>query len=95
MATAFVVIVLVTALIVKDLRRVSKHDTSEGMDVRRGFVLRKCSIFQGSLMKVLPLTAIKTVVVVWQIVYQVRRGSCHKSMFLCWCSYVYADSHGS
>lgn len=37
----------------------------------QGFFQRKLSSFQQVLMKTLPETAIKTVVVVWQIIFQV------------------------
>lgn len=80
---ALVVVLLAAALVLKDLGSALKDDTGEGMDVRRGLVARKCSMFMGSLMKVLPLRAIKIVVVVWQIVSQVRRGAGLWMMFLC------------
>ena len=71
--TALVVVVLVAALALKDLQSGLKDDTREEINVRERFTARKFTIFLSSLMKVLPLTAIKIVVVVWQIVSQVRR----------------------
>lgn len=52
-------------------------ETMEGLAAPQSCVRRKCTSFRDSLMKALPLTAIKILVVVWQIVFQVRRaGTC-------------------
>ena len=69
--TAGVATVLVVVILLKHLSKVVDSETGEGADGRQGLVGRKCALFQDVLMKVLPLSAIKIVVVVWQIVSQV------------------------
>lgn len=70
----FVVVMVVAVVLLKHLGSVADSD-GRGAGARRISIQRKCVSFQNSLMKVLPLTAIKIVVVVWQIVFQVSRWS--------------------
>lgn len=69
--TAVVGMLLVAAIVLRYLSRVVDDETGELANASQGFVARKCAMFQDSLMRVLPLSAIKIVVVVWQIVSQV------------------------
>lgn len=63
LAVTVVVVVLVTVgMLLRQLGRAEEDRTGEGRDnVRHGIVERKCADFHGSVMKVLPLTAIKIV----------------------------------
>lgn len=74
-AASVVVVFLAAAALLRHLGAVAEDDDSARRggktDAPRGVVQRNCSYFQELLMKALPLTAIKIVGVVWQIVFQV------------------------
>lgn len=59
--------ILVPAAALRRLGNVVEDHEREGLDAPQGFVKRNCYYFQNLIMKELPLTAIKIVVVVGQI----------------------------
>lgn len=69
--TSVIIVPVVAVMLLRYLGRAEDDDTRGRRGASRGFLRQKCDIFQESLSKVLPLTAIKMVVVVWQIVLQV------------------------
>ena len=68
---AGVATVLVVTILLQHLSKVVDDETGEGADGQQGLVVRKCALFQDVMAKVIPLSAMKIVVVVWQIVSQV------------------------
>lgn len=70
-AAILVVLFVVTILVVNLVRVVDAG--AENEEGEKGFWKRKYSTCSNFLMKAFPLTAIKIVVVVWQIVTQVFR----------------------
>lgn len=71
-ATAvFAVVLLAALLLLRHMGRVGDTESTQRPSGPRGFVERKLTSVKVMVMKVLPLTAIKIVVVVWQIVFQV------------------------
>ena len=66
-----VVLLLAAIIIWRHLRRGVDDDLTGSPGTLEGFLQRKITFFQHIMMKALPLTAIKIVVVVWQIVFQV------------------------
>lgn len=73
--TLAVIAVLVTVMVLRRLGTVVDADRGEENDPSQGFARSRCASCQDLMIKVLPLSAIKIVVVVWQIIYQVRRGA--------------------
>lgn len=69
--TSVVITSVVAVMLLRYLGRAEDDETRGRRGASRGLIRHKCGIFQESLSKVLPLTAIKMVVVVWQIVLQV------------------------
>lgn len=68
-----VAVLLVAAVLMKSLAKVAGDDTGEENGVPQGLARSRFPSCQGLMLKVFPLSAIKIVVVVWQIVYQVRQ----------------------
>lgn len=60
------------AVLLWRLGKVVDEKIDENADVPRNPAKRRCARYREVLIKVLPLTAIKIVVVVWQIITQVR-----------------------
>lgn len=69
--TVAVVVLLVATLILRSLGTVLGGGMARENDLPQGVVVSIFAWCQELLMKVLPLSAIKIVVVVWQIVFQV------------------------
>lgn len=65
------VMVVMARLLFSHLRSVAQERTEEDTDVARGFWRQKYWYCQTFLVKMLPLTAIKIVITVWQIISQV------------------------
>ena len=72
MVAACLVMLLLAALLVLCLGRVVHKQTAEGMETDRRLQEKKCWSCGASLVKMLPLVAIKIVLTVWQIVSQVN-----------------------
>ena len=70
-STMAVVVLLVAAVLFKSLVTVVGDDTARTNDSPDGFSRSKCASFQDLAKKAFPISAIKIVVVVWQIVFQV------------------------
>lgn len=62
---------LITALLSSYLGRVVEDRGGDDLDVARGCREHKCFDWQNFVVEMLPLTAIKIVVTVWQIISQV------------------------
>ena len=75
----------VVCTLLRHLGRAVNDETGGEKDSRYDLVKQKCSELQESVMNVLPLTAIKIVVVVWQITSQVRLGAVNTP----WAQYEY------
>ena len=70
-SAVFVFLLLAAIITWRHLRRGVDDDLTGSPGTLEGFLQRKITFFQHIMMKALPLTAIKIVVVVWQIVFQV------------------------
>lgn len=68
-----IVVFIAVVFLLRHMACVEDGQSSQPQAASQGFVVRKLTSIQGTAMKALPLTAIKIVVVVWQIVFQVRR----------------------
>ena len=66
-----VVVSLLAVVILKSIGTAVGDDSEESKGASQGFAGSKCAWCHDMTMKVLPLSAIKIVVVVWQIIYQV------------------------
>ncbi|MEP4445463.1 MAG: hypothetical protein ABJ059_18715, partial [Hyphomicrobiales bacterium] len=64
-------VLLATLLLLRHIGRVGDTEATQRPSGPRGFVERKLTSVKVMVTKVLPLTAIKIVVVVWQIIFQV------------------------
>ena len=64
-------VLLFGALLASHLGSVVQDGTGEGMDMTQILWKQKCGSCGASAVKMLPLTAIKIVVTVWQIIAQV------------------------
>lgn len=62
---------LAAAEILRRLGNVAEYEERERLDTPQDFVKRSCTRIQNLILKALPRTAIKIVVVVWQIISQV------------------------
>lgn len=74
-AVVVAAVLLVTFFIMRHMGRVVDGDSTNSVGAPQGFVSRKFSSFKITAMKALPVTAIRIVVVVWQIIFQVRSPS--------------------
>lgn len=67
---------LLAAVLLKSIGTAVGDDTEESKGASQGFAGSKCAWCHDLMTRVLPLSAIKIVVVVWQIVYQVGCDKC-------------------
>ena len=70
-SAVFVFLLLAAIIVWRHLTRGVDGDLRGSPGTIEGFLQRKITVFHHYMMKALPRTAIKIVVVVWQIVFQV------------------------